>query len=94
MIKKIVFGLVLVFSGLSFSAQAGEPLNINSASAEVIERELAGVGAVKAQSIVKYRQENGPFTSVDDLAKVSGIGDKTLAKIRGQVIVSDGDEAK
>lgn len=92
--KNIVLGLLLIFSGLSFTIQAEEPLDINSASAETIEQQLVGIGAVKAQSIVKYRQENGPFSSVDELTNVSGIGDKTLAKIRGQVIVSDGDEAR
>ena len=46
-----------------------------------------GVGEVIAQAIVDYRTENGPFTSVDQLLDVSGIGDATLENIRDLVTV-------
>lgn len=86
MIKHVVFAVVL-FLG-AFSLQAAEVVNINSANAVTIEQELNGIGKVKAQAIVKYRKENGPFKSVDDLVNVAGIGEKTLEKIRSKISVS------
>lgn len=61
-------------------------VNINTASASELET-LPGVGEVIAQRIIDYRDANGPFTSVDQLLDVSGIGDATLADMRGQVTV-------
>ncbi|MFD1009047.1 MULTISPECIES: ComEA family DNA-binding protein [Oceanisphaera] len=56
-------------------------ININDANVEQLAM-LTGVGAAKAKAIVEYREENGPFDSVDDLAKVSGIGPATVEKNR------------
>jgi competence protein ComEA len=64
----------------------GALINVNTASATDLEA-LPGVGEVIAQAIVDYRTENGPFTSVDQLLDVSGIGDATLADIRDLVTV-------
>lgn len=49
-------------------------VNINQASKEEIAEALPGVGPVKAEAIVQYRQKNGPFKNLDDLEKVKGIG--------------------
>ncbi|MCD8004929.1 MAG: ComEA family DNA-binding protein [Oscillospiraceae bacterium] len=57
--------------------QAQELVNINTADAELLET-LPGIGPVKAQAIVEDREENGPFTVVDDLIRVPGIGESTL----------------
>ncbi len=54
-------------------------LDINTATAAQFET-LSGIGPAKAQAIVDYRTEHGNFKSVNDLLKVSGIGEKTLAK--------------
>ncbi|MCJ7452265.1 MAG: helix-hairpin-helix domain-containing protein [Steroidobacteraceae bacterium] len=54
------------------------PVNINSADAGTLARELDGVGPAKAQAIVEYRQKNGPFKSAEDLLKVQGIGEKVF----------------
>jgi len=86
MFKRIFLAFVMVFS--VFSLQASEVVNINSADAATIEHKLKGVGVTKAQAIVKYRQQNGPYKSVEELVNVSGIGEKTLEKIRGQISVS------
>jgi len=85
MFKKVLLAFVMVIS--AFSLQASEVLNINSADAATIEQKLKGVGATKAQAIVKYRQKNGPFKSVDELVNVSGIGEKTLEKLRTYITV-------
>ena len=55
-------------------------VNLNTADQSALE-ELPGVGPVTAQSILRYRDENGPFAAVDELLEVSGIGDKTLAEL-------------
>ena len=62
------------------SAFALEPVNINTASAEVIAKSLQNIGLKKAEAIVKYREANGEFTSVAQLSSVKGIGEKTLEK--------------
>jgi competence protein ComEA len=67
-------------------AVAGGLINVNTATNTELE-ELPGVGEVIAQAIVDYRTENGPFTSVDQLLDVSGIGDATLENIRDLVTV-------
>ncbi|MDD1965628.1 helix-hairpin-helix domain-containing protein [Pseudomonas putida] len=55
------------------AAQSGK-VNINTASADVLHKELSGIGAGKAAAIVAYRDENGAFASVDELIEVKGIG--------------------
>jgi competence protein ComEA len=68
-------------------AAAKAPININTATSMQLET-LDGIGRVLAQHIVAYREQNGPFTSVDDLDAVSGIGRKRLAAIRDRCCVN------
>lgn len=68
------------------SASAFAVIDLNSASASELDG-LPGIGPGRAQAIVDYRQAHGPFISVDDLGKVKGIGDKTLAEVRPLVTV-------
>jgi competence protein ComEA len=65
---------------------AGGLINVNTASATELET-LSGIGEVLAATIIEYRTQNGPFTSVEDLMDVSGIGPATLDEIRDQVTV-------
>lgn len=65
---------------------AGGLLNLNTASESALE-ELPGVGPVLAQRIIDWRTEHGRFTSVDELAEVSGIGEKMFAQLQGKVTV-------
>jgi competence protein ComEA len=78
--------LVLLAAALPLWAFAG-PVNINTADAETISAELKGIGLSKAQAIVEYRGKHGPFKTADDLALVKGIGEKTLAAVRADVLV-------
>ena len=61
-------------------------VNINTAD-EATLTSLKGIGPTKAKAITKYRQEHGPFKTVDDLKKVSGIGDQTLAALKPFITV-------
>ncbi|CEA05608.1 helix-hairpin-helix repeat-containing competence protein ComEA [Pseudomonas saudimassiliensis] len=60
-------------------------VNINSASAAEIAETLKGIGMAKAEAIVAYRQENGEFESVDQLAVVKGIGPATVENNRERI---------
>ena len=62
------------------------PLHLNQASAAELDA-VPGIGPTLAARIVAYRQANGPFTAVEDLLNVSGIGEKTLAKFRSYLLV-------
>ncbi len=59
-------------------------ININSATVEELKT-LSGIGEVRAKSIVDYRESNGKFNSIDDLANITGIGLKTIEKLRDMV---------
>ncbi|WP_110668469.1 ComEA family DNA-binding protein [Salinicola halophilus] len=74
MLSAALFALALSFSA---GALAQEAVNINQASAETLAT-LPGIGDVKAQAIVDDREANGDFGSLDDLTRVSGIGQKTV----------------
>ncbi|MBD2858825.1 helix-hairpin-helix domain-containing protein [Spongiibacter sp. KMU-158] len=65
--------------GLALSAlsSTGFTLDINTASAEELET-LRGVGPQRAQAIVEYREQNGPFENAEDLSNVKGIGERVI----------------
>ena len=62
-------------------------VNINTAGVQELADTLNGVGEKRAQAIVAYREANGPFTSVDQLQEVKGIGEKVLAKNRHLIVL-------
>ena len=61
------------------------PVDINSADAATLARELKGVGDAKAAAIVEYRRTHGAFKSLDELALVKGIGQKLVDRNRADL---------
>lgn len=70
-----------ILVGQDATGGAGGGISINSSTASELE-DLPGVGPVIAARIVSYREANGPFTSIDALGEVSGIGDSILGSVR------------
>ena len=66
--------------------QTSEKININTATQEELTS-LSGIGESKAKSIIKYREENGNFKSIEDIMKVSGISENLFAKIKENITV-------
>ncbi len=85
-----ILGLVALLALAPVVAMAGS-ININTADAEALADSLDGVGPVRAQAIVEYREANGEFSSVDELLEVSGIGAATLESLRDRVTVGEGE---
>ena len=83
--KKLCFALLLVLFTVTM---AFAKVNINTATPDELAQ-LSGIGKVKAEAIVAYRTANGQFEAVDDLTKVSGIGDKTLEKLKPEITIED-----
>ncbi|WP_434604837.1 ComEA family DNA-binding protein [Pseudomonas sp. R1-7] len=63
-------------------------VDLNGANAETLQRELSGIGKGKAEAIVAYRESNGPFSSVDELLEVKGIGKAILDRNRDKLEVN------
>jgi len=66
-----------------------EPVNINTADANALAKALNGIGPAKAKAIVTYREKNGPFKTVDQLAMVEGISQKVIDKNRADIRLGD-----
>lgn len=61
-------------------------ININTADKKELEK-ITGVGPVIAQRIIDYRQTNGPFQKIEDIKKVSGIGDVKFEKMKNEITI-------
>ena len=61
-------------------------ININSADTEQLVK-LKGIGEKMSERIIKYRQENGPFMSIEEIMKVSGISEKKFEDIKEYISV-------
>ena len=81
--KQFCLAIVLL---LFLATAALAKVNINTATAEELQA-IKGIGQVKAEAIVKDRKKNGKFNSIDDLARVKGIGEKTVKKIKNEITI-------
>lgn len=86
---------ILSFLGLSLAGihLALAAVNINTATQGELDG-VKGIGPSKAQAIIDYRTKNGPFKSLEDLKNVKGFGDKSIAKLKGELSVAGGDSGK
>lgn len=75
-------------SPFSAAASGGEKekVRINYATSEELQK-LPGIGPAKAEAIIRYREEHGPFQTEEDLLNVSGIGAKSFEKIKEEITV-------
>ncbi|MEA9900689.1 ComEA family DNA-binding protein [Xanthomonas campestris] len=83
----VVLKSLLLALLLSSNAYALDKVDINTASAEELDKVLMNVGRSKAEAIVEHRQANGPFKSAEELALVKGIGLKTVERNRDLIEV-------
>jgi len=72
---------------LTMDIQVSGKLNLNTADAVTLQKELDGIGMSKAKAIVAYREEHGSFQSVDELLEIKGIGNALLERNREKLRV-------
>jgi competence protein ComEA len=82
-IKSFLFIVLFSFSSLLYAAQ----VNVNTADADTLSNELSGIGQSKAEAIVAYRDQHGPYKQLEDLANVKGIGLSTIEKNKSKMIL-------
>lgn len=80
-IKSLIFVFLLSLSSLVHAGQ----VNINTADAEMLSSELTGIGQSKAEAIVTYRNQHGPYKNIEELSNVKGIGIATIEKNKAKI---------
>lgn len=84
---KLLVQLILSAAlGFAVPAFAGMQVDVNSADARTLAQSLDGVGLSRAEAIVAYRNQHGPFETLEDLAKVSGIGPHIIEQNRESIV--------
>jgi competence protein ComEA len=78
--------LLGLFAGIHL---AGAAVNINTASVADLDA-VKGISPAKAQAIVDYRTQHGPFKSLDELKQVKGFGEKSVAKLKTELELGPG----
>lgn len=73
-------------TGMTAQVQQDNRININTADKAQLTM-LTGIGATRAQAIIAYREENGPFAAIEDIMNVQGIKEGTFAKIKDEIVV-------
>lgn len=84
LLNTLILALALL---LPLAAPAASPVNINTADKETLITAISGVGEKKAEAIIEYREQHGPFKSVDEITKIKGIGQGILDKNRENLSV-------
>ncbi len=90
LVSSLAFGMVATPVQLLAAEHAREhsvakQVNINKADAQTIADVLVGIGVAKAKAIVKFREAHGPFTSIDQLQEVSGVGEALITTNRQRI---------
>ena len=86
--KLLKLGLLISLLSINPFAFAGV-VNINTADAQTLADNIKGVGKAKAQAIIDFREEHGPFKSVDEMTQVKGIGLKLINNNRDNLTIKD-----
>jgi len=92
-LRSVVFSLALLtaatpaWCGKDTQAAPVKAVNINTADAQALAGALKGVGKAKAEAIIAYRKEHGPFKSPEQLSEVKGIGEKLFERNREVITV-------
>lgn len=84
-IQLFTVALFLLFSSLTMA----DVVNINTADAKTLAENIQGVGIKRAEAIITFREEHGPFKSVDELTQIKGIGLKLVDRNRDNLKVSE-----
>jgi competence protein ComEA len=84
-IKKTLLAVCLLIPTLLFA----EAVNINTADKEALMTSIKGVGEKRAEAIIAYREQNGSFKSVEELAEVRGVGPSIVEKNMDNLSVTD-----
>ncbi|OQX36323.1 MAG: hypothetical protein B0D91_09235 [Oceanospirillales bacterium LUC14_002_19_P2] len=79
--------LILSTSSMAFAEGKSAKININTASAKTLDKELKYVGETIAKRIVEYRRKHGNFSSIEELSNVRGIGKKVVEANKKNVVV-------
>lgn len=90
--EKLDADLATSVSGVSASSNTQPSsekalININVADSTALQT-ISGIGPAKAEAIIQFRTENGPFQSIDDLKKISGFGEKTVERLKPLVTIN------
>jgi len=89
---RIAKQLLATLALLPVIAWAG-PVDLNTADAATLARELKGIGPARAEAIIAWREANGPFKAPEDIVLVQGIGERVLEDNRALLSVSKPEEA-
>jgi len=86
-LRKLLF---VVLVSLPLLLTAAQTVNINTADKETLMT-VKGVGEKRAEAIIAFREQNGPFKSVDDLVLVQGVGQTIVDSNRDQLSTKEGE---
>lgn len=90
---RIAKPLLAALALLPIAAWAG-PVDLNTADAATLAKELKGIGPSRAEAIVAWREANGPFKSAEEIVLVQGIGERVLEDNRDLLVVSKPGESE
>lgn len=85
-LRKCIFAVLLTLPVVLYAGQS--TININTADKELL-MSIKGVGEKRAEAIIAYRKQNGPFKSIDQLSEIKGLGQYFVDSNREVLVVKD-----